>query len=117
MENNPATFLFSVGAISTHFHVLSTESQKYFERAILMSGSALSLWALSEKNDHTELAFEIADSWNKPQKNVNDLIEVLRNAPPESFLESSRVVPTLRLTIQMIFGPVVESMTSSIFLE
>lgn len=98
------------GAASTHFQVLSTESQKYFQRAILMSGSVWNYWALSQTNNHTEYAFEMAESWNKPQENVTDLIRLLRTVPPTNFIESSKVIKNLQLTFELQFNPVVEGM-------
>lgn len=49
-------FTYTTGGASAHYHVLSEESRKYFTRAIIMSGSALNRWALSEKSEEEDLS-------------------------------------------------------------
>lgn len=41
---------FSAGSVSAHMHLLSSASKRLFQRAILVSGSVLSSWAISYRN-------------------------------------------------------------------
>lgn len=54
---------FVIGAASAHFHILSDESRKYFNNAILSSGTALSNWAMNAQADHLSLAYSLADDF------------------------------------------------------
>lgn len=81
---------FPTGGASTHFHILSPESRKYFNRAILMSGSALNFWALSAVDNHVYSAFNMANIWQQPQSNLTNLVEWLKIFPAQKFLEFSR---------------------------
>lgn len=43
---------FPLGSASAHYHVLSSESNNLFQRAILMSGSTLNPWARYAPGEH-----------------------------------------------------------------
>lgn len=60
--------------------------------------------------NHTEYAFEMAESWNKPQPNVSELVHLLKTVPPEMFNEFARVIKSVQLTFEIEFAPVVEGM-------
>lgn len=98
----------SAGATSAHFQVMSAESQKYFGRAILMSGSALHLWAYSPLADHVERAFEMARRWNRPQTNVTELVDLLKSVPARDFIEASRNADEIERTATITLSPVIE---------
>lgn len=59
-------FLFYIfrfaGSASVHLQLLSPVSRNLFQRAILMSGTALNRWALSEEDDHMFDMFAISKS-------------------------------------------------------
>lgn len=55
---NRAIYCFehiSTGGSSVHYHIMSEKSRELFARAIVMSGTALNRWALSEKNEDEDL--------------------------------------------------------------
>lgn len=97
----------SVGGASTHFHILSAESRKYFRNAILMSGAADNYWATSDKNDHLELAHRIAEELGESKKAVDELVEVLKRAPAVKITEHSAVDISKSL-LEFSFTPVIE---------
>lgn len=61
-----------VGGASTTFHMLSEESRKYFTRAMVMSGSVYSYFALTLQN-HREKMESCAHT-----KDVNQMIEYIK---------------------------------------
>lgn len=48
----------SAGAASTHFHVANEKSRKYFQRAIIQSGSILNPWAIYSGNNHLNMMMD-----------------------------------------------------------
>lgn len=74
-----------------------------------MSGSALHYWAMSQLNNHIELAYQIADSWNKTQTNLPDLIQLFKTMPPEYFLNVTKWGTKVNRRVEIPFGPIVES--------
>lgn len=64
----------SSGGASTTFHMLNEESRKYFQRAMVMSGSIFSYFALTEGN-HLEKIQKCT-----PKTDIIETIEYLRTA-------------------------------------
>lgn len=96
------------GGSSVHFHVLSAESRKCFRNAIAMSGVIDNYWAMSETNDHLELAHEIASDFGEPKKTDEELVEFLKSAPADKLSEYGTVVVS-SILFKFPFGPVIES--------
>lgn len=97
----------SAGGASTHFHIMSAESRKYYKNAIPMSGTVENYWAMSEHNDHVELAYQIAENLGQPKKNIEELINFLKSLPAEKFNEFSQI--TARgILFEIPFTPVIE---------
>lgn len=99
----------SAGATMTHLHMLSNESRQYFSNAVLLSGSAENFWAFSEKNDHTDLVYEIANDLGKPKHSFVDLVEFLKTVPAEDIIDYGTIYPRLRRTTRFMLSPVIES--------
>lgn len=99
----------SSGAISTHFHILNSESRKYFRNAILVSGSAFNYWATSEQNDHLEFAHKLAKDAGKQTDQNDELIEVLLTLPPNKLVEAPPSPGGIQRTFTSRIAPVIES--------
>lgn len=98
------------GGVLTHYHVLSTESRKYFRNAISMSGVIDNYWGLSENNHHLELAHQIATEIDEPKTTHEELVEFFKSAPAKNLSEYSTVLKYTPL-LQIAFVPVIESET------
>lgn len=96
-----------LGASSVHCHITSAESRKYFQKAIVMSGSALHYWAMT-LNNHVELAYEMADSWNQTQTNLPDLIQLFKTIPAEHFVDFTKWGTRVNRRVEIPFSPIVE---------
>lgn len=105
-------YIIILGGISTHFQVLSNESRKYINNAIVMSGTADSIWSLSEVNDHTALAYRIAADAGEPKSSVEELIEFFKRIPAEQIKYTAMYEGTYYRTMNFKFAPVVESRIS-----
>lgn len=99
-----------IGGASTHLQLLSDESRKYMHNAIPMSGTALNSWAMSPSNTHVKEAYAMAAKWNQPQQNVTGLVELFKTVSTEQILDF--IDTSLKPTLTIIYGPVVESMYS-----
>ncbi|XP_031638986.1 esterase 6-like [Contarinia nasturtii] len=87
--------------------MLSTESRKYFHNAIAMSGVIGNYWAMSEHNDHLDIAHKIAGDLDEPKNSYEDLLAFLKSAPADKISEYSKILlPNAVAVIQ--FTPVVE---------
>lgn len=65
---------FTIGAASTHFHMLNEQSRKYFTRTFLISSSAFSPYAL-RKADHV---YQIQNC--SQFQDMNKLVEYIKTA-------------------------------------
>ncbi|XP_055303123.1 carboxylic ester hydrolase-like [Sitodiplosis mosellana] len=97
----------SAGGASIHFHILSAESRKYFHNAIPMSGVADHYWAMSEHNDHVELAYKIARDLGEPKSTHDELIAFLKSAPAEK-LDQYSTVAVPNVLVEIVFTPLIE---------
>lgn len=98
----------SKGAASAHFHVLSDESKRYIDKAILSSGTAASIWAMSEKNDHTDLLYTIASEMGQAKTSTAGLINFLRSVPANKLMAFAIPKITFYNTLDFAIVPVIE---------
>lgn len=99
----------SAGGASTHFHVLSSESRKYFRNAIAMSGTANNYWAiLPMGRDHLNLARKISKDMNKFKQSAEDLVELLKSAPAELLTTYATLDGIFQRTIKPELTAVIE---------
>lgn len=98
----------SAGAASAHFHVLSSESRKYFRNAALLSGTAENLWAIYEGTDHLDLVHKLANqlSGKKPNRTFEELIEFMETVPAEKIVGLASI---MKKTVSPTYIPVIES--------
>ncbi|XP_031621275.1 acetylcholinesterase 1-like [Contarinia nasturtii] len=97
----------SAGGVSTHFHVLSSESRKYFHNAIIMSGTAQSPWALSNEKNHISVANHIAEELGNTTNSMDELIDFLKSAPADK-LASYIYLDDFIAINRFKFAPVIE---------
>lgn len=89
--------------------MLSPESRKYFNNAIVMSGTAFHYWAMSPYQTHVDVAHGMANKWNQSQHTLAGLVELLKNVPAQKLNEFS--TPPFESTLDFTFAPVIESNT------
>lgn len=87
---------------------MSTESRKYFQSAIGMSGTAYDYWAMSEDNDHLEMAYEISKKLGKPTAQIDELIEILLSETSENIMKSLLGMFHWDRTMSFLFVPIIE---------
>ncbi|XP_055310975.1 juvenile hormone esterase-like [Sitodiplosis mosellana] len=97
----------SAGGASVHLHVLSAESRKYFRNAIIMSGVVDNYWAMSDNNDHVELAYQMARELDEPKDTIEELVAFLKSAPPNKLSQNINIAET-KLRLPLPFTPVIE---------
>lgn len=98
----------SSGAASVQYQMMSERSNGLFNRAILMSGSALAYWAL--KANPVVLFREyanVAGIDNAATEDKSEIVRQLRGKTVQELIEFHSMIPTVS-DIQTIFRPVVE---------
>lgn len=112
--NNITLFGESAGAASVHYHMISNQSNKLFNRAILMSGCVYNNWALvPSKNWAMRLAEKLG--WNSNERNENKLLEYLQKVEPEKIILAQEKLLTEEEKLDQLmaaFGPSVEPYAS-----
>lgn len=104
-------FGHSAGGASTHYHVLSSESNSLFQRAIVMSGSALNIWSRYVPGEHMLHMFMIAKFAGKHMSNDKDLKQFVQTVDAHFFLENVDTSVSLvggRKELELLWSPVVE---------
>lgn len=82
--NNVTMFGHSAGAMSVHYHILSTSSEGLFHKAILMSGSVF--WTWGERSKFSMKVF--SDVLNIKVDNEKEFLQKLQNMPAENIIEA-----------------------------
>ncbi|CAG9805087.1 unnamed protein product [Chironomus riparius] len=113
--NNITIFGESAGGASVHFLCITEQSKGLFQKAIIMSGSALcKTWGLipqSTSRKHTEiLAEKLGFSGNKSDQ--KSLLQFLEKAPAENIVKATEEILTLEdkycFAFHSPFVPVIE---------
>lgn len=98
-----------VGGASAHLHILSKESGIYINNAILVSGTALTEWAMNNKNDHLSIAYELAADFGHGNCTFNELIQFLKSIPAEKIASIGGKLSTWFPVMDFELAPVIES--------
>lgn len=106
-SKNAINFDFA-GGVQTHYQFLSRESQKYFNNAIVMSGTSMNFWAQCDENKIITLAYKIAEDLGGPKESPQDLIEFFKTVPSEKIVVYA-IEKTSHRTISKDFAPIIES--------
>lgn len=105
---NITVFGHSAGGTSTHLLMASKEANKLFQRAIIMSGSALNDWAIMPSTNYPHL-MAVATGYKGPLQDkevLNHLLEV----SGDTLMTQKIITPEDRLNgVLFIWGPVMES--------
>lgn len=96
--NNVTIFGQSAGASSAQYHVLSKESKGLFHKAIMQSGSALSVFALGEKN-----IVKIVEAMGYTVDSEMEAFKILEEAPLEDIFEAQEKFSAVRKFCFFIF--------------
>ncbi|KAM8704455.1 hypothetical protein ACLKA7_008977 [Drosophila subpalustris] len=100
----------SAGAASTHYMMLTDQTQGLFHRGILQSGSAIAPWAYN--GDITHRAYTIAKlAGYKGEDNEKDVLQFLQNAKARDLIrvEEQVLTPEERADkVMFAFGPALE---------
>lgn len=97
-----------IGGSATHLQFLSTESQKYFNNAIILSGTAISLFSLRDESEMVSLAYQIAKDLGEPKTSSQDLIKFFKSVLPEKIVSHGALKGDYR-TMTGTTTPIVES--------
>lgn len=108
-RKNSFIFCAIAGGASTNHHILSSESRKYFQRAILLSGAIDNHSALSEEKHHLKRAHQIAKELGEPKNSVEDLVEFLKNVSANELSQFSTIQVASNTLFMVAFGPIIES--------
>lgn len=104
----------SAGAASTHYMMLTEQTQGLFHRGILQSGSAIAPWAFN--GDITHRAFTIAKlAGYKGENNEKDVLQFLQTAPARDLIRVEEHVLTPEEHAKKVmfpFGPALEPYTT-----
>lgn len=100
----------SAGSASTHYMMITDQTQGLFHRGILQSGSATSPWAY--KGDITHRAFNIARAAGyKGDNNDTDVLKFLQNAKAKDLIRVEATALTAEeraKNVTLPFGPSLE---------
>ena len=112
--DNVTLFGDSAGGASVHYMMLTEQARGLFHKAISMSGSALSPWAVTpQRNWPYRLAVTAGYTG---EDNENDVFEFLRNAKGSDIVRANEDLCTdaeKRERIGFSFGPVIEPYIST----
>ncbi|KAF5299074.1 hypothetical protein FQR65_LT09432 [Abscondita terminalis] len=103
--NNVTLFGDSAGAASIHYLILSPLAKGLFHKAILQSGNALCLWAITKPTYHY-----IVNALNDHGKSEKEILTLLQNMPVGDLLKLQKKLPE-NLEANYIRGiaPVIEN--------
>lgn len=107
-SNNIVVYGQSAGSASVHFHYLNKKSNSFLSKAILLSGTAMNAWAITENN--LSRVQKIAQHLNCTQTSVVEMVQCLKSVPAADLIRSSNVLRApqfLRYPI-VPFGPTIE---------
>lgn len=113
--NNVTLFGESAGGCSVHLHLMSPLSKGLFQRAILMSGTALSYWNLSPAKDFPYRLAKLV-GYDGPNQE-RPIYEFLKDADPHKLVMAELNIFNTEEKLQVstnAFGPVVEPYTSEL---
>lgn len=98
----------SSGAAMAHLHTFSSESRKYFQNLIAMSGAVDNFWALASKDNHLSMAHKMAEDLGEPNDSFKELVEFLKMAPASKMTRMPEGLLLRRNQVDL--APIVEGM-------
>lgn len=98
---------FVAGAACVHFHILSSESRKYFQQAIATSGTPYSPFGRAHENNNYNRLMKVAKKENKKVKTLADLENFLLETDEKS-LSNLTNTNDFGKSLSTIWGPTIE---------
>lgn len=99
-----------LGGVQVHLHLLSN-SCKYFNRAVMMSGNAFNYWAYYKENNNVELLKEAFKDELGDQPSNEDVLNFLLSASAESIVAKAPAMDLFsQTTYKFFWTPVVEGL-------
>lgn len=95
--------------------MLSSESRKFFRNAIVMSGTAESIWSMSNEKNHINIIYELFERSGDTNKSLDHIIEILKSASPRYIVSSVSYFEMFFGTAKLKFAPIIESIFILIF--
>ncbi|XP_031623232.1 esterase B1-like [Contarinia nasturtii] len=89
-KNQITLFGHSAGAASVQLHMVSPQSKHLFQRAILMSGSALNPF-LPAKTEHSTIIKNLAEDFNHTIRNESNLIGFLNKIDGKMLYKNTNI--------------------------
>lgn len=97
--------------MSATYHVLSAESRRYLKHSIPMSGSTANVWAMAKETNNLKLAYRMAKEIGGTEvRSYAELIAFLKQVPAEELVPYNGDFSPIHDLVEIVFGPVVESM-------
>lgn len=91
---------------------MSSESRKYFQNAIILSGTTENVWARFTDTNHILLAHQIASDLGEPKESNDELIEFFKSVPADKIQNYGAMTLTHR-DFRIKFAPLIERMSFS----
>lgn len=105
---NITVFGHSAGGASTHLLMATKETNKLFQRAIIMSGTALNDWAIMPSTNYPHL-MALATGYKGPLRD-KEILEHLLTISGDTLMTQKVITNDDRINgVILIWGPVVES--------
>ncbi|XP_031636633.1 esterase B1-like [Contarinia nasturtii] len=98
----------SAGSTSTHYHLLSSKSRRYFRNEIAMSGTVENIGSLSDGNALLKFAYTIASELDSPQESLDSLIAFFKTVPAEKIIKFVNDPSYRGDNPVTIFSPIIE---------
>lgn len=73
-----------------------------------MSGSVNNYWAMSENNNHVEIAYQIARDLEQPKNTYQELVDFLKLVPSDIFNDYSALADAPTVLFNILLTPVIE---------
>lgn len=95
------------GGASVGFQLLNKDSRQYFQRAISISGTPITYFALQDTNNHTDLLIKVAERDGQNIATNAELVEYLQTVDVDEITKNGPQFPFER-TLRVAWGPTVE---------
>lgn len=107
----------SSGAASVQYQMISHRSNGLFQRAVLLSGSALAFWAIDRNPDQLFRRYAaVAGILNADSQHPSVIVKQLKQKTSRELLEYQRSVPVFH-AVMPLFRPVVEGDWGGAFIQ
>lgn len=96
-----------LGAVSTHYHVLSPISRQFIRRAICISGTAFLFYSYLDSDNHLNRMYKFANQINATINDLDELKRFLQTVDASKIIEFTSQT-TFDDTLTFFWAPVIE---------